>query len=179
MRALRKGAGTVSGIVNSGWAELTRSSQRVNLIVCIKSLLIYRQAFSAAARMPRWFIRTGCGEQADLAGGDRASAVGSRSGRSTSFESAWPRPRSRHKLLDPVPRMRGSIHDWPARRVVCGVSARVSLECTPCGFVIAFDGIRSCARSPNITILYKVLPALIQKDNTYLIEISSRTRRVK
>jgi hypothetical protein len=115
--------------------------------------------------MPRWFIRTGCGEQADLAGGDRASAVGSRSGRSTSFESAWPRPRSRHKLLDPVPRMRGSIHDWPARRVVCGVSARVSLECTPCGFVIAFDGIRSCARSPNITILYKVLPALFQKDN--------------
>ena len=75
--------------------------------------------------MPRWFIRTGCGEQADLAGGDRASAVGSRSGRSTSFESAWPRPRSRHKLLDPVPRMRGSIHDWPARRVE---TARSSLK---------------------------------------------------
>ena len=41
------------------------------------------QALCTAAHTPRWLICTGCGQQADLAGGDRASAVGSRPSRST------------------------------------------------------------------------------------------------
>eukprot|EP00964_Phaeocystis_antarctica_P151327 scaffold118900_cov70-Phaeocystis_antarctica.AAC.2 len=67
---------------------------------------LLRPAFTAQRRAVGPFICTGCGKQADLAGGDRASAVGSRSGRST-FRlrpHMWPSP-GRQNGLSPERRI--------------------------------------------------------------------------